>query len=74
MSTLQVYALMPLRHQLCCCHCEQVSADVLKAATVRPSDTSNPPVVPEDRVLAVKQSPNLTHCRGAPGRFSQFGG
>ena len=56
-----------------CYHCKQGSADVLKAAIVRPSDTSKPAFVPEDQVLAVKQDANLTHCRGAPGRFSQFG-
>ena len=62
-----------ISHQFPCCHCKQGGADVLKAAIVRPSDTSKPAFVPEDRALAVKQRANLTHCRGAPGRFSQFG-
>ena len=62
-----------ISHRFPCCHCKQGGADVLKAAIVRPSDTSKPAFLPEDQMLAVKQSANLTYCRGAPGRFSQFG-
>lgn len=56
---------------LLCFDWTQVGAGVLEAAIVRPSDTSKPRFLPEDSVLGIKQSSNLTHCRDAPGRFSQ---